>query len=484
MPIPSRSTGFRSAAGLSVLLCGIGLGAGCGSVAGPAYERPEVAVPEQFNAADPASVAATAITRNWWRGFQDPYLNELIDRSVEGNLDLRISVARVQEAQAAIGQVRAAGLPSLSAGGSLSVDGARNPFTGDFSTTENYRANSQLSWELDTWGKIEKGVAARRAAYRASEADWRAAYLTTVSQVATSYFLLRQLDEQGLIQARSLEAARAVLTIFKAQYGEGLVGNTEVLRQEAEVTGIERGQLELERQRALAELALATLLGEPADALKVPRGSLTTTVAELPVPGGLPSDLLSRRPDIVAAEYRVLEAHQLVGEARLARLPAISLTTQSNGGGSLASAGLSSFVKSLTFGLGPSLQIPIFDPGVRAQLRTRTASAETREAEYRRVVLLAFQEVEGALVNLGNRRAQKSAIEAELAKLEQVAEQTQTQLELGLTNQLEVLESQRRLLSVNQALLETHQNILSDTVTLYKALGGGWDPATVTAARR
>ncbi|MEM1229306.1 MAG: efflux transporter outer membrane subunit [Pseudomonadota bacterium] len=475
----------RVAAGLAVLLSGSVLCLGCSSVAGPDYERPEVTVPEQFRASAPGPVtAATAITRDWWTGFQDPYLNELIDRSVAGNLDLRVSVARVQEAQAAIGQVRAAGLPSLSAGGSVSVDGARNPFTGDFATTESYRGNTQLSWELDTWGKIKKGVAARRAAYQASEADWRAAYLTTVSSVATSYFLLRQLDEQGLIQARSLKAAQAVLAIFQAQYREGLVGNTQVLRQEAEVTGIERGQLELERQRALAELALATLLGEPADALRVPRDALTTTVAEPPVPGGLPADLLSRRPDIVAAEYRVLEAHQLVGEARLARLPAISLTAQGNGGGSLASAGLSSFVKSLTFGLGPSLQIPIFDPAVRAQLRTRTASADTREAEYRRVVLLAFQEVESALVNLASRRAQKSAIEAELTKLRQVAQQTEAQLELGLANQLEVLESQRRLLSVNQALLETHQNILSDTVTLYKALGGGWDPATVTAARR
>ncbi|MEM9744415.1 MAG: TolC family protein [Pseudomonadota bacterium] len=472
----------RTLARASTGLLGL-LALGCSAVATDEYRRPDVVAPDGYRQAEPAALAAAqAIQPDWWSGFRDPVLNDLIDRSIAGNLDLRIAVARVQEAETAIGQVNAARLPSLTAGSNISADGARNPFTGKFSTTENYGANTQLSWELDTWGKLEQGVKARRAAYRASEADWRAVYLRTVSQVATSYFLLRQLDEQSDIQDRSLEAAQAALKIFTNQQREGLVSNTEVLRQQAEVTSIERGRLELQRQRDLAELTLATLLGVPADELAIATAPLTTTVQELPIPAGLPSELLSRRPDVVAAEYRVLEAHELVGQARLARLPSIRLTGNGNGGSDLASATLSTFVKSLTFGVGPSVQIPVFDPTVRARLRTTSATAQTREAEYRRAVLAAFQEVESALLNIENRRRQRDAIEAELTKLRQVAQQTQAQLELGLVNQLEVLESQRRLLAVDRAMLEVHQNILSDTVQLYKALGGGWDADVVAEA--
>lgn len=448
---------------------------GCSALSTEDYARPDATIPGSFHNGDTAISAMKAITPDWWTGFNDPYLNQLIDRSVAGNLDLQISVARIQEAQAAIGQVNAVRLPTLTAGTKVTADGARNPFTGEFDTTENYGANTQLSWEIDTWGKLKKGVKARKAAFRASEADWRAAHLSTVSQVASSYFLLRQLDEQSQIQARSINAAQDVLGIFKHQHREGMVSNTQVLRQEAEVTSLERGQLELARQRALAQLSLATLLGLPAEDLNVPAATLTSSVSELSIPAGLPSELLSRRPDIVAAEYRVLEAHELVGQAKLARLPSISLTGSTNGGSNLASATLSSFVKSLSFGVGPSVQIPIFDAKIRARLRTSSASARTREAEYRRVVLLAFQEVEGALVNIGSRRRQKQAVKTELANLRRVAKQTRTQLKLGLVNQLEVLESERRLLSVDQSLLDIHRNLLSDTVTLYKALGGGWD---------
>lgn len=455
---------------------------GCSTLGTQDYARPDVAVPGGFHSSNAAISAEHAITPDWWTGFNDPYLDQLIERSVAGNLDLQISVARIQEAQAAIGQVNARRLPTLSAGTKITADGSRNPFTGEFDTTENYGANSQLSWEIDTWGKLKKGVKARKAAFRASEADWRATHLSTVSQVASSYFLLRQLDEQSQIQARSIKAAQDVMRIFNSQHREGLVSNTQVLRQQAEVTSLERGRIELARQRALAELALATLLGLPAEELEVPAASLTSSVSELLIPAGLPSELLSRRPDIVAAEYRVLEAHELVGQAKLASLPSISLTGSANGGSNLASATLSSFVKSLSFGVGPTLQIPIFDANVRAQLRTSSASARTREAEYRRVVLLAFQEVEGALVNIASRQRQKQAVEIELANLKQVAIQTRAQLQLGLVNQLEVLESERRLLSVDQSLLDIHRNLLSDTVTLYKALGGGWGDDVVAVA--
>ncbi len=470
---PRRFVGVISCALLA------SLSSGCGSIATDDYERPAVATPARFKSADvPAELA---ILPDWWRGFQDPYLDKLIERSVAGNLDLEIAVARVEEAGAAIGQAQANRQPRLTGGLSATRRGSRNPFTDDFETDDDYSGDSQLAWEIDTWGKLKKGVNARKAGYRASEADWRAAYLRTVSQVASAYFLVRQFDEQSLIQQSALDAAQSILNIYRHQLREGLVANTEVLRQEAEVNNIRRGLLDLQRQRDIGELALATLLGVPANDLDVPSASLTSTVKELPIPGGLPADLLKRRPDIVAAEYRVLEAYELVGQAQLARLPSISLTGNTGGGGTLASASLSSFIKSFTFGIGPTVNFPIFDPNVGTRIEARRAGAKTREAEYRRTVLLAFEEVERALINIDSRRAQKAEISREVANLRTVAKQTKAQLRAGLVSQLEVLESERRLLRTNQALLDVHQNILADTVTLYKAMGGGWDEQTISA---
>jgi NodT family efflux transporter outer membrane factor (OMF) lipoprotein len=451
---------------------------GCTGLGTTPYERPDAATPEQFSNA--AASARAAIVPHWWKGFQDEYLNSLIERSIEGNLDLRISVARVEEAGAAIGQAQAARLPRLTASGNVTRSGQRNPFTDQFESDSDYGADTRLAWELDIWGKLKKGVNARRAAYRAGEADWRAAYLATVSQVASAYFLVRQLDEQMVIQRRALRTAQTILDIFRQQHSEGLVANTQVLRQEAELTSIRRGLLDLQRQRDVGELALATLLGVPAADLDVPEALLTERVQELEIPAGLPADLLRRRPDIVAAEYRVLEAHELVGQAQLARLPSISLTGNTRGGGSLASASLSSFIKSFTFGIGPSVDLPIFDPSVQTRIRSSKASARTREEEYRKTVLLAFEEVERALINISSRRAQKAELEREVANLRMVARQTQQQLKVGLVSQLEVLESERRLLTSNQSLLDIHQRLLADTVTLYKAMGGGWDDVSVS----
>ncbi len=452
---------------------------GCTGLGTTPYERPDAATPQQFK--NTASSAKAAIVPGWWKGFQDAYLNTLIERSIDGNLDLRIAVARVEEAGAAIGQAQAARLPRLTASGNVTRSGQRNPFTDQFESDSAYGADTQLAWELDTWGKLKKGVNARRAAYRAGEADWRAAYLATVSQVASAYFLVRQLDEQMEIQRRALNTASSILDIYQQQHTEGLVANTEVLRQEAELTSIRRGLLDLQRQRDVGELALATLLGVPAADLDVPEAPLTKSVQDLAIPEGLPADLLRRRPDIVAAEYRVLEAHELVGQAQLARLPSISLTGNTRGGGNLASASLSSFIKSFTFGIGPSVNLPIFDPSVQTRIRSSKASTKTREEEYRRTVLLAFEEVERALINISSRRAQKAELEREVTNLRTVAQQTQRQLQVGLVSQLEVLESERRLLASNQSLLDIHQRLLADTVTLYKAMGGGWDDVIVSA---
>jgi outer membrane protein TolC len=198
------------------------------------------------------------------------------------------------------------------------------------------------------------------------------------------------------------------------------------------------------------------------------------------VPEGLPSELLKRRPDIVAAEYRVLESYDLVGQAKLAQLPSISLT----GRGGTSSFALGSLLKSFTFGLLPSINFPIFDPAVKARLKTSQANNEVAEQQYRKVVMDAFEEVENALVNLDAHRRQREELRQQAERLGVVAAQVEAQLKEGVVSQLDVFEAERSLLGAQLALLANHQQILSDTVTLYKALGGGWPAVDVRSAAR
>jgi outer membrane protein TolC len=217
----------------------------------------------------------------------------------------------------------------------------------------------------------------------------------------------------------------------------------------------------------------------PAGEFIVPPGRLQQTVQLPPVPAGLPSQLLERRPDIVAAEFRVLEAYDLVGQAKLAQLPSISLT----GRGGSASFALTDLLKSFTVSLLPSINLPIFDPSVKARIKTTKAQSEVAEQQYRRTVIGAFEEVENALVNLDAHRRQRVELEQQVAQLETVAQQFAGQLREGVVSQLDVFESERSLLSAQLALLANHQQLLSDTVTLYKAMGGGWPPVIVGAER-
>lgn len=473
---PFRNTGRILLVGMSLgLLCA------CSNLAGPEYERPQTPSKQAWSKHPAAGVsAARTIQPGWWSGFQDPYLDGLIHQAINQGIDLRILAARIEEERAALGQERALTLPTVSATTQASITRSRTEILpgrfADPSTTHQYSVQGALNWEIDVWGKLRKGVEAQRASLWASQADWRAGYLTLVSDVASTYFLIRQLDEQSSQQSKSLEKNKQILGIYERQYQDGLVARTTVLQQRAEVSNLQQQLLELKRQRQVAENQLATLLGVPAGELKVPVAGLLETVRVPEVPAGLPSDLLARRPDIIAAEYRVLQAYDLVGQARLARLPSFSLTA--NGG--FVSSVLSSLLKGFTLGLAPAINIPIFDPSLKAKVHVNEARAQVAVEQYRKTVITAYEEVENALVNLASHKRQLKTLEEQVSDLKTVNEQIRAQLRIGLVSQLEVFESERRLLATELQLLAVHQQILSDTVTLYKALGGGWQREVVT----
>lgn len=457
-------------AALAALLCA------CADVSMKPYQTPATPDKGAWSSQKGLPVApATMIAQDWWKQFRDPYLDGLVARALGSNFDLKVLAARIRVAQAEIGEARAGALPTLDAGAGTSFEKS----TGE-KFTKQFNLGTQVNWEIDVWGRVAKGVEAQSAEFRATEADWRAGYLSLVSDVSTTYFQIMQFDEQIRQQEQTLEKNRAILGTYEAMLGQGLLPQTRVLQQRAEINRLSTALIELGRLRALAGNALATLLGTPAGEFTVPPGALQQRVQLPGVPEGLPSQLLKRRPDVVAAEYRVLVAYDLVGQAKLAQLPSISLT----GRGGTSSFALGSLLKSFTFGLLPSINFPIFDPSVKARLKTSEARTAVAEGEYRRVVMAAFEEVENALVNLDAHRRQRVELEQQAERLGVVAAQVEAQLKEGMVSQLEVFEAQRTLLAAQLALLANHQQILSDTVLLYKALGGGWPAVDVTNAAR
>jgi NodT family efflux transporter outer membrane factor (OMF) lipoprotein len=439
----------------------------CLDVKVPTYQRPDTPEKTAYSkpSATPSVAASETIQPDWWKQFHDPYLDSLVERAINSNFDIKVLAARIQVAGAQIGEARAGALPTMDLGAGASFEKT----TGQ-TFSKQYNLATQVNWDIDIWGAVEKGVQAQKAEFRATEWDWRAAYLKLVADVSTTYFQILQFDDQIEQQNATIRTNQQILTIFEGMQANGLVPKTQVLTQRAELNRLTREMLELRRSRDLADNALATLIGVPAGDFKVPDGHLEKRVQIPVVPQGLPSQLLARRPDLIAAEYRVLEAYDLVGQAKLAQLPTISLT----GRGGSASFQLTDLLKTFTFSFLPSINIPILDPSVRAHVKTTEAQTTVAEQQYRSTVMGAFEEVENALVNLDSHQKQRVELQQEVDHLTIVAAQIDAQLKEGVISQLEVFETERTLLAAQLALLANHQQMLSDTVTLYKALGGGW----------
>jgi NodT family efflux transporter outer membrane factor (OMF) lipoprotein len=441
----------------------------CSNLAGPDYQRPDTPTKSQWSDKDKIGTVDEVIRPDWWKNFDNAVLDQLITTALTNNSDLAVLTARIGTAEASIDQANAARLPSIDA-----ALGANLQTSEGTDSARQYSYATAVGWELDIWGKAKKGVEAQQAAYRASEAEWRAGYLELIANVAESYFQVSQFDEQIESQQTALENSEKILTIYRSLNAEGVIPKTRVLQQQAESNQLRNDLLELQRLRKLSVNALATLTGPPAGELQLP----TQNLSDLPlikVPAGLPSDLLSRRPDIIAAEYRVLQAHQLQGQARLAKLPSINLT--SNLGNT--SFALTSLLKSWAVGLASTASIPIFDPNVQARIKGSEAETRVAEEEYRSTVIKSFEEVENALVNLASHGEQRKELIARQEQLKIVSEQFQAQVREGMISQLELFESERSLLAAELARLSNHRQILVDTVVLYKVLGGGWPAVEV-----
>ncbi len=448
---------------VSMALC---LTTACTNYFSPDYERPDTPAKVEWSRHLPTKVSGSQVIREeWWKNFRDPYLDQLIARAIEHNVDLAILAKSIGVAKTTISQVNATRLPTIEG-----AFGARLTKASGAPLRESYSWVTALSWEIDIWGKIEEGVEAQEAEYKASEADWRAGYLIMVSNLATTYFQIRLFDEQIERQRASLHANNDILKTFEIMREEGVMSDQDVLQQSARINTLEKDLMELQRLRALAENALATIQGIPAGNFSVSPSKFLVDVKPVDIPLGLPSDLLLRRPDIVAAEYRVLESLNLISEARKGLLPTVRIMAK----GGMSSIKVTDLSKAFTYGLDPSIELPFLDPNVYARIDVTEAEIKVFEEQYRATVLNAFEEVENALVNLTNQKKQRVELQEKVRKLTKSTELVRMRLSEGLTTKLEVFESERTYLVAELELLRNHQQFLAANIELYKALGGGW----------
>jgi multidrug efflux system outer membrane protein len=456
--------------------------AGCTTL-GPDYKRPEVALPADYpeKLADAASAAEGAVPANWWSLYQDAVLDELIASGQKSNADVRLAVARVQEAEGALREVRAALFPEVTASASYARVGvstlAQPPIGPGISTVRpNYQALLSTSYEVDFWGRVTRGNEAARASLLGNRLARDVVDITLAGGIAQAYFALRSLDTQIAVLDNSIRVRRDSLDIAKARVDAGLAPELDLYQAQGALSDALVQRRDAARSRALIEHQLAQLTGRLE--LRLPSEKLAGDVFSLPLvplpPPGLPSSLLDRRPDIRQAEESLVAANAQIGIARAALFPAVSLTA----GAGVQSAEFADLVAgpgAAIWNIGVALAAPIFDAG-RREARVDQARARTEQAVagYQRAIETGFREVADALVNVQQTGESEMELKARLDAARNALELSTLRYQSGYSPYLEVLDAQRTANDAELAFVRNRQARLAFSVELIKALGGGW----------
>jgi outer membrane protein, multidrug efflux system len=449
----------------------------CGCSVGPAYKRPDIAVPAQWHesagGSRKGSDASASVwpAAEWWHGFGSAKLDELIFEAERNNDDLAGAIARVQEADAQARIAGAALLPSLDLGATATRQRARVTGSGP-RMINTFNPELTASYELDFWGKNRSLRDAARAAAVASRYDQQTVALTVISSVATSYFQALELRDRIQVAQQNLENGQKILRGFKAEQAAGTATGLDVAQQETTVALLNAALPPLLQQFRQTVYALAVLIGKSPESVDVDTGTLmdlsSPTIVE-----GLPSQLLSRRPDVAEAEQQLIAANADISVARAALFPTIQLTAS---GGYLSSA-LTSLVSppNRVYALTAGLTQPIFHGGA---LRGQVAFSKARYTEllttYHKTVLTAFSNVEGALVAAQQTAEQQKRQQDAVATARRAYEFAQTQMSAGTVNILTVLNTENALFSAQDELVQVNYLHLQALVGLFTALGGGW----------
>jgi multidrug efflux system outer membrane protein len=448
--------------------------AGC-SLA-PIYERPSLPTAAAYPGTKSAQTQVTqdAMQLGWREFFTDAGLRKLIAQAIEYNRDLRIAVARVEEARGLYGIQRADRLPSIGAG--AAAHWSRVPLdlspTGSSVTSEQYQVTLNLSlWELDFWGRVRNLTDAALESYLATEEARRAIVISVVAQVANTYLLERELDERIVIGEQTLTTREESYRIARRRYEVGYASKVDAVGAETLLNHARSDLAALRRLRDQNLNALTLLVGAPV-IFETQTLSMIEPRFVQEISAGLPSDLLMNRPDILACEHRLKAAHANIGAARAAFFPRIMLTgdlgTASAALGGLFGAGSS------IWSFAPSITLPIFDGGRnRANLDVSEARRNLAVADYERTIQGAFREVADALAARLWLTRQVAAQQATLAAQTERTRLAGLRYQNGAAPYLEVLDAERDRFMAEQALVQVRRALLAGNVNLYAALGGG-----------
>ncbi len=460
-----------------------------GCAVGPDYRTPLLATPAQWSRAGVATPAPPVLPR-WWTRLRDPTLDRLVVEAVDGNLDVATASARVREARANYRQAVGALLPTIANTESARLAkgtgvGAATPgrpnlggpssVVGSEGTTGLYQAGFDASWELDLFGANRRAVEAATYGIDASDENLRAVLLTLVGDVASSYVEARGYQARIALARRTALSQDETTTITRNRLAAGTASAVDLATATGQAAATRAVIPALETAYAQTVHRLSVPTGRPPAALSalLARPKPVPT-PKLPVPAGIPADVLLTRPDVRLAERRYAQSTARIGQAEAALYPSVSLAGNiATSGTRLGDLGRNS---SISWSLGPTLTVPIFNGGkLRAAVEIAQAQRDQQFLAYQASVLTALKDVEDALVALSNERVRGRILATSTTAYRQAASLSQSLYRSGSSSFLDVLTAERSLYSAEDALLQSRVRIVSDYIALNKALGGGWD---------
>jgi NodT family efflux transporter outer membrane factor (OMF) lipoprotein len=463
----SRSAYHAAAAGAAFIVA-LALG-GCDL--GPDYKRPDTVTPGEWREGDLDESAAWP-SAAWWQEFGSAELNDMMTAAQQANADLGAAIARVRQADAQLRIAGAALLPSVQANAGPSNQRIVFPTVNGPIPYTDYTVGISASYEIDFWGKNAAARDAAKAASLASRYDRQVVALTVVSGVATTYFQALGLQDRLQVARDNLANAENVLKLVREQGRVGTTTDLNIAQQETVVAGLRAAIPPLQQQFSEALDALSILLDRPPNVMRLAAKSLAPVLVPVVTPG-LPSELLERRPDVREAEARLVAANANIKVARAAFFPSVSLTAS----GGFESFALSNFLSpaSTIYTVAAALTQPIFEGGaLQGQLDYSKGRYEELLQNYRKAVISAFSNVEDALAATHRTAEQQESEQVAVAKARRAYEIAQLQYAVGSTDLLTVLNTENALFSANDLLAQVRIARMQALVSLFKALGGGW----------
>jgi len=472
-PIPETVSSSSRTTRFALTLAAVLTLSGCMTV-GPDYQQPQTAVPAKWSATGEVEAPDATVLAEWWRQYQDPVLDGLVADALAANLDLATARAQLREARARRTLAGAALGPSLTASGSASRSRTSSESSSG-TTSDLFSTDFDASWEPDIFGGLKRGAEAAEGDLGASAESLRDTRVSLVAEVVLNYVELRTGERRLAVAAASVAARGETFDLTRWRRQAGLVSDLDAAQARTELESARANLPALRTAVTEAQNRLAVLLGRSPGELvsRLSEADIPQTVVSMAV--GIPADTLRQRPDVRAAERRLAAQTARLGEAEAARYPSFSLS------GSLGLSALSldalGSTGSVTRSLLAGISAPIFDSGsIEANIEIQDALLEQARLAYQAAVLTALEDVENALVsvaNAGERHTQLIQATASAREALQIAEHRYAS---GLTDFLNVLDSQRTLLSLEDQLASSTGELASAQIQLYKAVGGGWSP--------